>query len=157
MLPSTLSCVVSSAASCLKIRLDEYAFGRYDFTYLRMEFGQGVNMAYGFVHFISADDLYNYVQDFVGKLWAPNANDTKKQNESAIVYATVQGIDILPGLSTNMTSPTKTSMSGSMTSKEYARRVAVPHSLGFKATSGSPTRDKLRGFSSSAATRSSTR
>ncbi|EGP84883.1 uncharacterized protein MYCGRDRAFT_94937 [Zymoseptoria tritici IPO323] len=79
----------------LKIRLDEYAFGRYDFSYLRMEFGEGVNMAYGFVNFISADDLYNYVQDFVGKLWAPNANDTKKQKESAVAYATVQGIDCL--------------------------------------------------------------
>ncbi|SMY26505.1 unnamed protein product [Zymoseptoria tritici ST99CH_1A5] len=50
----------------------------------------------------------------------------------------------MPGLSTNMTSPTKTSTSGSMTSKEYARRVAVPHNLGFKPTSGSPTSPPLR-------------
>lgn len=76
-----------------KTRLDEFAFGQYDFSYLRMDFKKHQNIGYGFMNFQSAADIIPLFQGLSGKSWAKSG--PHRHRKVSISYAAVQGVDCL--------------------------------------------------------------
>lgn len=70
--------------------LEECTYGRYDFSYLRIDFRNLTNVGYAFVNFACADDIITFSEHFAGKYW-PIGNKRLVQ----LSYATVQGFDCL--------------------------------------------------------------
>jgi len=81
----------------LKVILDDAAFGKYDFSYLRIDFANNLNVGYGFVNFIDPMHIVTFVQRFVGHPWMPHMRFNKKRGPriADVSYATVQGLDCL--------------------------------------------------------------
>ncbi|KAF2858178.1 hypothetical protein K470DRAFT_144463 [Piedraia hortae CBS 480.64] len=74
----------------LKHVLDQSSHGRYDFSYLRIDFKKGTNVGYAFVNFANPVDIIPFVSMWYGVPWQPHG---KRQVE--LSYATVQGYDCL--------------------------------------------------------------
>ena len=75
----------------LKLFLDETSGGHYDFSYLRIDFSNNLNVGYAFVNFVRPEFITNFVERRVGKEW--NMYGSLKKCE--VSYATIQGIDCL--------------------------------------------------------------
>ncbi|KXS96730.1 hypothetical protein AC578_9020 [Pseudocercospora eumusae] len=76
----------------LKKCLDITSAGKYDFSYLRIDFQFNTNVGYAFVNFIDPEDIVDFVNQNVNKEWCPGYHPRKIAQVS---YATVQGIDCL--------------------------------------------------------------
>ncbi|KAI5365064.1 Putative mei2-like RNA recognition, RNA-binding domain superfamily [Septoria linicola] len=76
----------------LKARLDQICAGKYDFTYLRIDFEKATNVGYGFINLTHPDHVVPFVKAIVGAEWAPGMYPRKI---GQISYATIQGIDCL--------------------------------------------------------------
>ncbi|KAF2863730.1 hypothetical protein K470DRAFT_206429, partial [Piedraia hortae CBS 480.64] len=74
----------------LKRLLDETSPGRFDFSYLRVDFSTGINVGYAFVNFISANDVAAFALTWENRRWVPTAT-----HYSSLAYATIQGLDAL--------------------------------------------------------------
>lgn len=75
----------------LKLFLDDTSEGHYDFSYLRIDFSNNLNVGYAFVNFVRPEFITNFVERRVGKEW--NMYGSLKKCE--VSYATIQGIDCL--------------------------------------------------------------
>jgi hypothetical protein len=75
----------------LKLFLDATSEGHYDFSYLRIDFSNNLNVGYAFVNFVRPEFITNFVQRRVGLEW--NMYGSLKKCE--VSYATIQGIDCL--------------------------------------------------------------
>ncbi|KAI0769666.1 RNA recognition motif 2-domain-containing protein [Trametes elegans] len=64
---------------------------RFDFMYLRMDFNNGCNVGYGFVNFITVQDLLRFVKTQLGVKWNMYSSEKVLQ----ISYATLQGKEAL--------------------------------------------------------------
>lgn len=76
----------------LKAILDRTSWGRYDFSYLRIDFERGTNVGYAFVNFAEASDIVPFFQRYIGHEWQPGSYGNKRAQVS---YATIQGYDCL--------------------------------------------------------------
>ncbi|EIM79893.1 uncharacterized protein STEHIDRAFT_68841, partial [Stereum hirsutum FP-91666 SS1] len=65
--------------------------GRIDFFYLRMDFGNGCNVGYAFVNFITVDDLLKFAKARLGVKWNMYSSDKILQ----MSYANYQGKEAL--------------------------------------------------------------
>lgn len=81
----------------LKRILDRTSHGRYDFSYLRIDFNNNKNVGYGFVNFVNAEDIIPFYEAVFGKPWLPNVPCSKKYGPRVadVSYATIQGLDCL--------------------------------------------------------------
>ncbi|KAK5108294.1 hypothetical protein LTR62_008609 [Meristemomyces frigidus] len=70
--------------------LNATSHGRYDFAYLRVDFGKGTNVGYAFVNFIDPLDIIPFVEKYEGHRWM-RSNGRVVQ----VSYATIQGYDCL--------------------------------------------------------------
>ena len=43
--------------------------GRYDFTYLRVDFNNQCNVGYGFINFLAPEDVVDFMKIFQGRNW----------------------------------------------------------------------------------------
>ncbi|KAG9588115.1 hypothetical protein KCU77_g7467, partial [Aureobasidium melanogenum] len=75
----------------LKLFLDATSEGHYDFSYLRIDFSNNLNVGYAFVNFVRPEFITNFVQQRVGKEWSMYGSLKKCE----VSYATIQGIDCL--------------------------------------------------------------
>ncbi|KAI9887754.1 MAG: hypothetical protein M1823_000395 [Watsoniomyces obsoletus] len=75
----------------LKAIVDETSFGKYDFMYLRIDFGNMCNVGYAFINFENPGDIIDFVNARAGYHW--NCYNSDKVAE--ISYATIQGKDCL--------------------------------------------------------------
>ena len=75
----------------LKEILDLTSFGKYDFSYLRIDFEKGTNVGYAFVNFSKPEYIIDFVRSRVHRPW--NMFNSNKCCE--ISYATIQGQDCL--------------------------------------------------------------
>ncbi|KAH0371565.1 hypothetical protein KCU65_g1688, partial [Aureobasidium melanogenum] len=75
----------------LKLFLDATSEGHYDFSYLRIDFSNNLNVGYAFVNFVRPEFIINFVQQRVGKEWSMYGSLKKCE----VSYATIQGIDCL--------------------------------------------------------------
>jgi hypothetical protein len=69
--------------------LDSHVFGKYDFSYLRIDFQNLCNVGYAFVNFTQAEDIIPLYEAIVGRHW--NIYNSDKIAE--MCYATIQGLD----------------------------------------------------------------
>lgn len=69
--------------------LDSHVFGKYDFSYLRIDFQNLCNVGYAFVNFTQAEDIVPLYDAIVGRHW--NIYNSDKVAE--MCYATIQGLD----------------------------------------------------------------
>ncbi|KAF2768482.1 hypothetical protein EJ03DRAFT_261302, partial [Teratosphaeria nubilosa] len=74
----------------LKTIIDKTSCGKYDFSYLRIDFEKGTNVGYAFVNFSDPMHIIAFVEEYMGKQWAP---PNKRVVE--LSYATIQGLDCL--------------------------------------------------------------
>jgi hypothetical protein len=75
----------------LKNILDKFAFGTYDFVYLRIDFKSGCNVGYAFINFADANGMLSLIDRMERRLW-PGFNSDKT---AEISYATIQGREAL--------------------------------------------------------------
>lgn len=76
-------------AAQFKNILDTHVFGKYDFSYLRIDFQNLCNVGYAFVNFTKAEDIVPLFEAIVGRHW--NIYNSDKVAE--MCYATIQGLD----------------------------------------------------------------
>lgn len=76
----------------LKFRIDQFVHGRYDFSYLRIDFQKHKNVGYGFVNLTCATDIIPLYEGLFDMPWDPAGNPKRKCSMS---YATIQGLDCL--------------------------------------------------------------
>lgn len=76
----------------LKKAIDKVVAGKYDFSYLRIDFEWNTNVGYAFVNFTDPAHVIPFVDAYVGQEWAPGSFPRKT---AAVSYATVQGYDCL--------------------------------------------------------------
>ncbi|EMC97402.1 hypothetical protein BAUCODRAFT_451341 [Baudoinia panamericana UAMH 10762] len=74
----------------LKRIMDTVSFGKYDFSYLRIDFSKNTNVGYAFVNFEDPADIIPFVQHWRGRRWIENHPRTADMS-----YATIQGLDCL--------------------------------------------------------------
>ena len=81
----------------LKGIVDVTGRGKYDFSYLRIDFGKNTNVGYAFVNFIDPRYIVDFVRRWVGREWIPGLRFGKARRPriADVSYATVQGIDCL--------------------------------------------------------------
>ncbi|CEO58495.1 hypothetical protein PMG11_03216 [Penicillium brasilianum] len=77
----------------LKAILDLSSAGRYNYLYLRINFGANVNVGYAFINFKTPADLAVFVRARVGRIWPGFEQFTGRIAE--FTYADVQGFDTL--------------------------------------------------------------
>lgn len=86
-------------ADDIKARLDHTSFGKYDFSYLRIDFEKSQNVGYGFVNFIEAEAIIPFCQAYQNTIWPPAMHpipgEFPKPRRVQISYATIQGTDCL--------------------------------------------------------------
>jgi hypothetical protein len=75
----------------LKLFLDATSEGHYDFSYLRIDFSNNLNVGYAFVNFVRPEFITNFVERRVGQEWHMYGSLKKCE----VSYATIQGIDCL--------------------------------------------------------------
>jgi hypothetical protein len=75
-------------AALFKTILDEHVFGRYDFSYLRIDFTNNCNVGYAFVNFKNPKDIIGLYKGLVGQPWEVFSSD----KIADICYATNQGL-----------------------------------------------------------------
>ncbi|KIW09492.1 uncharacterized protein PV09_00370 [Verruconis gallopava] len=75
-------------AALFKTILDEHVFGRYDFSYLRIDFTNNCNVGYAFVNFKNPRDIITLYKGLVGKPWEVFSSD----KIADVCYATNQGL-----------------------------------------------------------------
>jgi hypothetical protein len=75
-------------ADMFKTILDENVFGRYDFSYLRIDFTNNCNVGYAFVNFKNPRDIITLYKELVGKPWEVFSSD----KIADVCYATNQGL-----------------------------------------------------------------
>ena len=81
----------------MKRILDITSKGKYDFSYLRIDFNTGRNVGYGFVNFTDPLHIVELGEYYVGFPWMANVGVNHKRGPriAEISYATVQGFDCL--------------------------------------------------------------
>ncbi|KAK5166196.1 uncharacterized protein LTR77_008457 [Saxophila tyrrhenica] len=69
--------------------------GRYNFSYLRMDFSRGTNVGYGFVNFVTPDDVLKFLDAWEGHPWCPELpfNPHKGPRLAEFAYAVCQDQD----------------------------------------------------------------
>ncbi|KAK3715367.1 hypothetical protein LTR37_007095 [Vermiconidia calcicola] len=84
-------------SSEFKKLIDIPSRGKYDFAYLRIDFSKDANVGYGFINFITPEDMATFVEHYRGYPWCPSRPFNKRHGPrlAEISYATVQGIDCL--------------------------------------------------------------
>jgi hypothetical protein len=75
-------------AAMFKTILDEHVFGRYDFSYLRIDFTNNCNVGYAFVNFKNPRDIITLYNGIVSKPWEVFSSD----KIADVCYATNQGL-----------------------------------------------------------------
>ena len=75
-------------AAMFKTIIDEHVFGRYDFSYLRIDFGNQCNVGYAFVNFKNPRDIITLYMGIVDKPWEVFSSD----KIADVCYATNQGL-----------------------------------------------------------------
>lgn len=75
-------------AAMFKTILDEHVFGRYDFSYLRIDFTNNCNVGYAFVNFKNPRDIITLFNGIVDKPWEVFSSD----KIADVCYATNQGL-----------------------------------------------------------------
>jgi hypothetical protein len=75
-------------ADLFKTIIDEHVFGRYDFSYLRIDFTNNCNVGYAFVNFKNPRDIIALYKGLVGKPWEVYSSD----KIADVCYATNQGL-----------------------------------------------------------------
>ena len=75
-------------AAMFKTILDEHVFGRYDFSYLRIDFTNNCNVGYAFVNFKNPRDIVTLFKGIVDKPWQVFSSD----KIADVCYATNQGL-----------------------------------------------------------------
>ena len=77
--------------------LDSCSFGRFDFSYLRIDFENNCNMGYAFVNFLDPADVIRFVETWVGKFWAPDIDGRARRGPriADVWWAQCQGLDCL--------------------------------------------------------------
>ncbi|KAF2719618.1 hypothetical protein K431DRAFT_228335, partial [Polychaeton citri CBS 116435] len=80
--------------SDIKEFADLVAFGKFDFTYLRIDFSNLKNVGYGFINFTDPMSIAAFHARFVGAPW-PHQTRAKQPKAAEISYATVQGLENL--------------------------------------------------------------
>lgn len=75
----------------MKALLEMSSKGHVDFVYVRMDFGTGLNVGYGFINFVRPEYIIPFLRTSVGKPW-PGLSSEKFLEVS---YATIQGQDCL--------------------------------------------------------------
>jgi RNA recognition motif 2 len=75
----------------MKDIIDETSFGKYDFSYLRIDFGNRCNVGYAFINFTRPEHIIDFIQKHQGRPW--NLYNSDKIAE--VSYATRQGIHTL--------------------------------------------------------------
>ncbi|KAF2404154.1 hypothetical protein EJ06DRAFT_189693 [Trichodelitschia bisporula] len=78
-------------AAMFKDIIDESSWGKYDFSYLRIDFKNQCNVGYAFVNLIKPEYIIGLFDQLVGKRW--NVYNSDKVAE--MCYATIQGRDCL--------------------------------------------------------------
>ncbi|OKO98567.1 Meiosis protein mei2 [Penicillium subrubescens] len=73
--------------------LDMSSAGRYDYVYLRIDFGANQNVGYAFVNFATPADIATFVRARAGRTWPGFERFTGKIAEAS--YADVQGLSTL--------------------------------------------------------------
>ncbi|KAF3403623.1 Meiosis protein mei2 [Penicillium rolfsii] len=76
-----------------KAILDLSSAARYDYVYLRMDFGANQNVGYAFVNFVTPADITTFVRARAGRTWPGFERFTEKIAE--VSYADVQGLATL--------------------------------------------------------------
>jgi hypothetical protein len=69
--------------------LDRSVRGKYDFSYLRIDFQNLCNVGYAFVNFTQAEHILLLHEDIAGKRW----NIFNSDKIAEMCYATIQGLD----------------------------------------------------------------
>jgi hypothetical protein len=69
--------------------LDRSVRGKYDFSYLRIDFQNLCNVGYAFVNFTQAEHILVLHEDIAGKRW----NIFNSDKIAEMCYATIQGLD----------------------------------------------------------------
>ncbi len=92
MLRNIPSCMDS--ARLIKI-FNSHNKGRYNFTYLRFDFGNGCNVGYAFVNFVNPDDVLKFGDNWMGAPWMSElpARVNGRSQLAEISYAHCQGVD----------------------------------------------------------------
>lgn len=75
----------------LKVIIDQSSRGHYDFSYLRIDFGNNCNVGYAFVNFVRPELIIPFMEARVGKPWDIEIPDKLAE----VSYATIQGQDCL--------------------------------------------------------------
>lgn len=81
----------------LKELIDQVCHGKYDFSYLRVDFTNNLNVGYGFVNFTDPMHIVAFVRRYVGRPWMPRMRFNRRRGPriADVSYATVQGLDCL--------------------------------------------------------------
>lgn len=79
----------------LKERIDPFVFGRYDFSYLRFDFGSSTNVGYGFINLLEASDIIPLYRGLIEQFWVQKPGGAWSGKKAHLSYATMQGIDTL--------------------------------------------------------------
>lgn len=102
--------------------LNNAAFGKYDFSYLRIDFQNMCNVGYAFVNFTEAEHIILLYDEIVGKRW----NIFNSDKIAEMCYATIQGLDCcIDKVSLNFTTCIKQTMANSFTVPQQLRHVGV--------------------------------
>jgi hypothetical protein len=84
-------------AAELKLIIDKTSFGKYDFSYLRIDFANQCNVGYAFINFTKPEYIINFLREHNGRPWGLYNSD--KVAECS--YATRQGLASLIDLFQN--------------------------------------------------------
>ena len=74
----------------LKELVDETSFGKYDYSYLRIDFNNNLTVGYGFVNFTDPVHIVEFMRRHNGRRW--EATNTRR---CSVSYAVLQGLDCL--------------------------------------------------------------
>ena len=82
----------------LKQILDLTSKGKYDFSYLRIDFSRSRNVGYAFVNFTNPIHIIEFYDNYNGNMWVNEIRGTRyrgylRPRRAEISYATVQGVD----------------------------------------------------------------
>jgi hypothetical protein len=75
--------------------LDLTSKGKYDFSYLRMDFSKGQNVGYGFVNFSDPLHIIEFMEHYEGTPYMPNKKFSIRRGPklAEMAYAVVQGVE----------------------------------------------------------------
>lgn len=82
-------------ADDLKIALEATSPGKFDFSYVRIDFEKSQNVGYGFINFIEAEAIIPFCKAFQNQIWPQPMAGPRHHRRGQISYATIQGTDCL--------------------------------------------------------------